>query len=94
MTSVYRKSKFTYFPQDDIRKECDQLVALLDKWDYTSNDEEKATIYKLWVYFLKKNTFNHLTKSELAKDFARFRVITDTYLTNQIELWSKVVSFG
>lgn len=94
LTFVYRKAKFTYFPDESIRKECDQLVALLDKWDFTLDHPLYSSIYKLWYYFMKKFTFSHLTKSELGKDLARYRVITDEYLANQMGLWKDVVSFG
>jgi hypothetical protein len=91
---IYRKAKFTYLPDETIRKECDQLVALLDKWDFTLDHPLYSSIYKLWYHLIKKYTFGYLTKSELGKDMARYRVITDTYLANQINLWKDVVSFG
>lgn len=94
MLFIYRKAKFTYLPDESIRKECDQLVALFDKWDFTSDHPLYSSIYKLWYYFMKKFTFSHLTKSELGKYMARYRVITDEYLANQIALWKDVVSFG
>lgn len=29
LISIYRKTKFLFFPEESVRKECDQLVAML-----------------------------------------------------------------
>jgi len=30
---IYRKAKFVFFPEEEIRKECDQLLMMVEKWD-------------------------------------------------------------
>ena len=67
LLTIYRKAKFTYLPDEIIRNQNDQLVALLDKWDFKINHPKLGSIYRMWYYFLKTNTFGHSARSPFAK---------------------------
>ena len=94
LVTIYRKAKFTYLPDDVVRNECDQLVALLDKWDFKTNNAKLGAIYTLWLHFLKTNSFDHSSRSLYAKELSRFKLPTDTYFAGQTELWKGVASYG
>lgn len=56
---------------------------MLDKWDNKVNNPKLGSIYRMWLYFLKMNTFGHSARSNFARDIARFKLSTDTYFAGQ-----------
>lgn len=94
MVHIYRKTKFLFFPEEAVRKECDQLVAMLDSWDNNLNSGSLSPIFILWDYFLKENTFNYVSSSRVGSSIAKHKVITDSYWTSQMELWRAGTSYG
>ena len=91
---IYRKVKFFYLPNEGVRKQCDQLVSLLEKWNDDTRDEKLAPIFILWNYFLRENTFNYISASDFGAALAKHKVISDNYWTNQMALWEKGTSYG
>lgn len=91
---MYRRIKFYYLPQDRWRKQCDQLINLLEKWDNSLNDKKIAPIYIMWDYFLKEYTFNYLSHSQFGLAIIKHDLITDNYWYNQMVLWDKGTSYG
>ena len=57
LLTIYRKAKFTYLPDDIIRNECDQLVALLDKWDFKLNHPRLGRNLQIVALFSKDEHF-------------------------------------
>ena len=53
LVSIYRKVKFIYFPEDDIRKRIDQVISHFEGWDNSLHHENLAPIYILWEYFYR-----------------------------------------
>lgn len=94
MLQIYRKVKFFYLPEDSVRKECDQLINLLEKWDEDLRNEKLAPIYILWDYFLREYTFNYISASEYGKAIAKHKVVSDNYWVGQMALWQKGTSYG
>lgn len=91
---VYRKVKFFYLPDAEIRKQCDQLVSMLEKWNDDLRDEHLAPIYLLWEYFVREFTFNYVSSSDFGGALAKHRVISEHYWVGQMALWQKGVSYG
>ena len=80
---IYRKAKFLFFPEENIRKECDQIIAMLEKWDHKLNTKTITPAFVLWDYFFREYTFNHVSRSTLGGSLVKHKIVTDTYWTNQ-----------
>ena len=91
---IYRKAKFLFFPEDDIRKECDQIIAMLDKWDHNLNSPELTPAFILWDYFYREYTFNYVSSDPAGAHIAKHKVLTEVYWTNQGENWKPGTSYG
>lgn len=50
---IYRKTKFLFFPEESVRKECDQIIAMLQKWDHNLNSRSVSPAFILWDYFFR-----------------------------------------
>ena len=90
---IYRKAKFLFFPEEPVRKECDQLIAILEKWD---NDLSSTTapVFILWDYFFREYTFNYVSSEPTGLNIAKHKIVTDVYWTGQMELWKVGTSYG
>jgi hypothetical protein len=51
-------------------------------------------VFILWDYFVKDNTFNYVSSSEVGSAIAKHKVITDSYWASQMELWKVGTSYG
>lgn len=51
-------------------------------------------VFTLWDYFFREYTFNHVSSSKIGAHLAKHHALTDTYWTNQPELWKKTISYG
>jgi hypothetical protein len=91
---IYRKTKFLFFPEESLRKECDQLITLLEKWDNNLNSNSGTPVFILWDYFFREYTFNHVSSVPTGLFLAKHRIVTDVYWTNQMELWKAGTSYG
>ena len=94
LINIYRKAKFLFFEDESVRKECDHLVATLEKWPNTLSHPTITPIFKLWDYFFREHTFNHIAHSPLAQDIIRHKLVSDVYWTNQAEHWKAGISYG
>lgn len=94
MLSIYRRVKFIYFPDENIRKQCDQLINLVEKWDNKLDHDQLAPIYILWDYFMRDYTFNHISVSQYGANIIKHHIISDVYWVGQMGLWSKGTSYG
>ena len=91
---IYRKAKYLFFPDESMRKECDQLIAYLEKWDHHYQTPSTTPVFILWDYFFREYTFNHASSSEVGRSIAKHKVVTDNYWTAQMELWKVGTSYG
>lgn len=91
---IYRKAKFLFFPDEPMRKECDQIVAMLDRWDNNLNSPSISPAFLLWDYFFREYTFNYVSSSPEGAAIAKHKAITDSYWTAQMELWRVGTSYG
>jgi hypothetical protein len=91
---IYRKAKFLFFPEEAIRKECDQLVAILEKWDHNLKSGAGAPVFILWDYFFREYTFNYISSVPTGLHLAKHKIVTDVYWTSQMELWKVGTSYG
>ena len=66
---------------------------MIEKWDGKLNSKY-SPVFKLWFYYFKKFTFSWVAATELGKDIARYRSLTNSYWVNQLELWKVATSYG
>jgi hypothetical protein len=91
---IYRKAKFLFFPEESLRKECDQIVAFLEKWDNDLSSPAITPAFVLWDYFFRDYTFNYVSSNPLGGFIAKHRALTDVYWTSQSENWKPGTSYG
>lgn len=91
---IYRKAKFLFFPDENIRKECDQIVAFLDKWDNNLRSATISPAFILWDYFFRDYTFNFVSSNPIGGSIAKHKALTDVYWTSQVENWKAGTSYG
>lgn len=93
MLRIYRRVKFYYLTSETDRKNCDQLISMLESWQGDLK-ENKAVIYILWNYFLRDYTFNYVSSSPYGRHIVKHHLLTDNYWVNQMALWEKGTSYG